>query len=328
MKGKTKVILIGLGEISYKYDYNLPKSYVLTHLRAFELHPSFEIIAVVDKNKDVISEFSSIYKYPTFISIREALKKFKPDLVVVSTSTSSHLDVVKGVFDVFSPKYLLCEKPLGANLNESTEIIELCKINKSILLVNFQRNSSVLSKKIKEKFLLGEFGPYCKIILWYSNGLRNSASHFISLFNYFFGKIKKIDLIDYSSSKENENDTMLNFKLKYEKCEVIFMPLDETSFFYNSFEMIFKNGRLLYENGGETCKWQKIDNTKKTYSNYYELSKNFENFESDFNQSQLSFVNNLAKFIKGEDCLICRAEDAFETSIIIEELINKKSEIR
>lgn len=326
MKGKTKVILIGLGGISYKYDYNLPKSYVLTHLRAFELHPSFEIIAVVDENKDVISEFSSIYNYPTFISTSDALKKFKPDLVVVSTSTSSHLVTVKRVFDVFSPKYLLCEKPLGSNLSESTEIIELCKINKSTLLVNFQRNSSVLSKKIKEKFLLGEFDPYCKIILWYSNGLRNSASHFISLFHYLFGKIKKIDLIDYSSSKENEN--MLNFKLKYEKCEVIFMPLDGTSFFYNSFEMIFKNGRLLYENGGETCKLQKIDNTKKTYSNYYKLSENFENLESDFNQSQLSFVNNLAKFIKGEDCSICRAEDAFETSIILEELINKKSEIR
>ncbi len=326
MKEKTKVILIGLGGISYKYDYNLPKSYVLTHLRAFELHPSFEIIAVVDKNKNAISEFSSIYKYPSFISISEALKKFKPDLVVVSSSTSSHLDVVKEVFNNFSPKYLLCEKPLGANLNESTEIIELCKINKSILLVNFQRNSSVLSKKIKEKILLGEFGPYCKIILWYSNGLRNSASHFIALFNYFFGKIKKINLIDYSSS--NENDIMLHFKLKYEKCEVIFMPLDGISFFYNSFEMIFKNGRLLYENGGESCKWQKIDNTKKTYSNYHKLSENFENFESDFNQSQLSFVNNLAKFINGEDCSICREEDAFETSFIIEELINKKSEIR
>ena len=189
MKDKTKVIIIGLGGISYKYDHNLEKSYVLTHLRAFESHTSFKIIGVVDKNKNVISEFSKIYSYPTFISIEIALKKLKPDLIVISTPTYSHLDVVKQIFNIYSPKYLLCEKPLGLNLNQSVEIIKLCKINKSTLLVNFQRNYSELSKKLKEKILSGEYAPSYKVILRYSNGLRNSASHFISLFNFLFGKI-------------------------------------------------------------------------------------------------------------------------------------------
>ena len=324
MKDKTKVIIIGLGGISYKYDHNLEKSYVLTHLRAFESHTSFKIIGVVDKNKNVISEFSKIYSYPTFISIEIALKKLKPDLIVISTPTYSHLDVVKQIFNTYSPKYLLCEKPLGLNLNQSVEIIKLCKINKSTLLVNFQRNYSELSKKLKEKILSGEYAPSYKIILRYSNGLRNSASHFISLFNFLFGKIKKIEIINSFKNNEKINDTMLHFKLKYEKCEAIFIPLEEISFFYNSFEIICKNGRLIYENGGESCKWQKIDDNKKTYSNYNKLSEYFENLESDFNQSQLSVVNNLAKFIKGENSLICTAEDALQTLIVIEKLKNKK----
>ena len=35
---------------------------------------------------------------------------------------------------------------------------------------------------------------------------------------------------------------MLHFKLKYEKCEAIFIPLEEISFFYNSFEVYVKMG--------------------------------------------------------------------------------------
>ena len=79
---------------------------------------------------------------------------------------------------------------------------------------------------------------------------------------------------------------------------------------------------------GSRVNGKKIHDNKKTYSNYNKLSENFENLESDFNQSQLSVVNNLAKFIKGEDCLICTAEDAMQTLIVIEELKNKRNEIR
>ena len=60
-----------------------------------------------------------------FVSIEIALKKLKPDLIVISTPTYSHLDVVKQIFNTYSPKYLLCEKPLGPQFNQSVEIISL-----------------------------------------------------------------------------------------------------------------------------------------------------------------------------------------------------------
>ena len=50
----------------------------------------------------------------------------------------------------------------------------------------------------------------------------------------------KIDVIDFYRKNEKINDTILHFKLKYEKCEAIFIPLEEISFY---------NHLKLYQNG-------------------------------------------------------------------------------
>ena len=55
MKKIVKVLFIGLGNISYKYDLGLSKDFILTHNRAFSFHPNFKIVGVVDNDKKSIS---------------------------------------------------------------------------------------------------------------------------------------------------------------------------------------------------------------------------------------------------------------------------------
>lgn len=65
MGKKVKVMIIGLGNIAYKYDLNLPNDYILSHLRAFEQHLKFKVIGVVDKSKKAIKFFSDNFNHKT-----------------------------------------------------------------------------------------------------------------------------------------------------------------------------------------------------------------------------------------------------------------------
>lgn len=312
MKKTVEVLIIGLGNIAYKYDLNLKKNYVLTHLRAFNQHIGFKVIGVVDNSKKAIKNFSENFSDRTFSSIINALKTSKPDLVVVSSPPNTHLKVVKEIFSLFIPKYLVCEKPLADNYEDSKKIIEICKKNNCYLFINFQRNSSITTNLIKEKISTNYFKPPYKVVMWYSKGLLNTASHFITLFNLFFGKVQNVDNI---SSKNSE----FCFKLDYENCQAFFIPV-ASDFFYNSFELICKNGKFVYENGGEFSNWYPIDRLNNSYSKYKILSPHPEQLKSDFNFSQLSFVDNIWKFIQGENFSICQPENVLETLKIINNL--------
>jgi predicted dehydrogenase len=315
-----KVLIIGLGNIAYKYDANLPNNYILTHLRAFEQHSNFSVVGVIDKSKKAIKKFTDNFNYKAFCSIRDASKILKPELIVVSSPPNTHLKVVEEIFTFCSPKYLVCEKPLADDLKKSKKIIQICKKNKCILFINFQRNSSITSNLIKTKISNNEFLPPYRVVMWYSRGFENTASHFITLFNSFFGKSLNSKIID---SKNSE----LYFKIDYKNCEAFFIPV-VSDFFYNSFELICKNGKLIYENGGETSSWFPIDDSKKSYSEYNILSKVGEPIKSDFYHSQYSFVENIWKFIQGEKHSICMSENVTDTLEIINYLKIKKNEIR
>ena len=320
MNNKVDVLIIGLGNIAYKYDLNLKKSYVLTHLRAFEQHKGFNVIGVVDNSLEAIKNFSIKFNYRTFLSIKDALKTLNPDLVVISSPMNTHLKVVNEIFNLSSPKYLVCEKPLADSYDNSQKLIQICKKFNCQLFINYQRNSSITTDLIKEKILTNYFEPPYKIVMWYSKGLVNTASHFITLFNLFFGKVQNIKIIN---SKISE----FYFKLDYNDCEAFFMPVS-SDFFYNSFEMVCKNGKLVYENGGEYSNWYPINQLNNSYSNYKILSSKAESLKSDFYSSQLSFVNNIWKFIQGKKYSICMSENVIDTLEIINYLKIKSNEIR
>ena len=56
MKKTVNVLIIGLGNIAYKYDFDLENKYVST-FKTFRQHLGFEIIGVVDTDKKAMKNF-------------------------------------------------------------------------------------------------------------------------------------------------------------------------------------------------------------------------------------------------------------------------------
>jgi predicted dehydrogenase len=319
---KSKVLIIGLGGIGFRFDQLLPiESFVLTHARAFSIHKNFQLVGGVDLDENNRKDFKAKFACNVYSEISEALLNEVPDIVVVATPTKTHSEVIKNIFNISRPRVIICEKPLAYSIIDAEEILSICKNNQAQIYVNYMRNSSKLTNELILRIKNNNIEPPFKIVQWYSKGVINSASHFVTLFNHLFGKPQNIRSLNTDIKTTIKEDTDIDFKIDYICGEVYFHSLDYHNFFHNSFELIAKNGRLLYERGGEFVKWYPVSNDG-IYNGYEVLSKVPVNLDSDFATMQLEFVNNLWKKINGFEASICTGEDALNTMILLNKILN------
>ena len=92
-----KSLIIGLGNIGFKYDNSLTDETVMTHARALKLHPFFDLVGAVELDQGNRNIFEASYHKPTFSSIKEALIKTKPSLIVLATPSRSHADLLDDI---------------------------------------------------------------------------------------------------------------------------------------------------------------------------------------------------------------------------------------
>ncbi len=112
-----KVIVIGLGNIGMGYDYySEDSSAVLTHAKAFHLHPEFELVAGCDPSNEKRELFKKKYKVQPYPSIEDfILNSTTPDVAVVAVPSNQHKDIFLKVAQL-GIKNVICEKPMGHSL--------------------------------------------------------------------------------------------------------------------------------------------------------------------------------------------------------------------
>ena len=175
-------ILIGLGDIGLNYDLHRDQSkYIQTHSRAFFLNSGFDLQGGVDINSDACDTFTKKYNVKSFNIIEEALNEIKPDLVILAVPTSFQFLAIKEVLSCFVPKSILCEKPMGENLQDGKKIVSICKEKDVSLYVNYIRRCLPESMEIKRQIDEGIINAPIKSVVWYSKGISHNGAHFINL---------------------------------------------------------------------------------------------------------------------------------------------------
>lgn len=170
---------MGLGKIGFRYSLPTIKGGAIeTHYSA-SMKSGLEVVFGYDVNLHFVRDFELITKLPCSTSIKD-VKSIKPEVVVVCTSTNSHLDVLKTLSaESIKCKFLILEKPIGSNFYECEQIFHLAEQISERTYVNYSRQFSPGFKKFRsEKQKLGD--PY-KIIITYSKDLLGNGSHFLRL---------------------------------------------------------------------------------------------------------------------------------------------------
>ncbi|MCM8900079.1 Gfo/Idh/MocA family oxidoreductase [Caldicoprobacter algeriensis] len=120
-------------------------------------NPNYNLVAVYDVIPENAKEFAEKTGVKVYTDYDEALKKEKPEVVVIATPNSVHaqntiqaaLSGVKGIY---------CEKPIAVNMAEAKEMARVCRDNQVKLIIGHQRRMSDKYRKMKELIDNGAIG--------------------------------------------------------------------------------------------------------------------------------------------------------------------------
>ena len=313
-----RAAIIGLGQIGQGYDYNcLDSSLAITHASGFHYHTSFELIGGVDPNEDRCKEFERKYDKPATIEIDTLMAKEKIDVVSIAVPTHLHYDIFNKIIP-YSPKAIICEKPIANSLSEAKQMTAMAKEKKCAFLINYIRRFEPGTNKLRERIINGDIGEIYKGTVWYSKGLYNNGSHFIDLLLYFFGEATEIKVINKGRYWET-TDPEPDFIIKFGDVKVVFLAGREEYYSISEMELFGTKGKANYLNGGNEIKYQ-LTKPDPIYSGYTVLDDNAKHIKTDFNHYQTYILDNLTNHLENNEPLKSDGSSAFETLKIVENI--------
>lgn len=316
------VVIIGLGQIGMEYDINISDNKIVySHSRAFSLHPNFEILGAVDPSALKCKIFSDKYFKPSYCSISEALSILDPHVVVIAVPTKHHKAILFEILDYSTPEAILCEKPLSYDVEEASQMIELCKSKNVKLFVNYIRRSDPGSIFVRNLINSGKIGNRFKGLVWYSKGFIHNGSHFFNLLEYWLGPCKNSSIISKGRLWQNQ-DPEPDVYVEFEKGVITFLSAWEESFSHYSIELISDNGRIRYDKGGELIILEKTE-IDSNFPDYKVLNGLPETISSNMSRYQYNVIEELYQALSNKEASICNGFDAYETLKQIYKITNK-----
>ena len=320
-----KVAIIGLGNIGMLYDHELPaQDFVLSHARAFYLHPDFELVGAVDTDLTHRNYFSKTYNAATFSSVRQLFVHAAPEIFVVSSPTSTHQVLIEQILASCKAKGVLCEKPLANDSAEAQKMVDACITNQLPLYVNFIRRADPGVLEVKSRLESGQIVMPFKAIVWYSKGLLHNGSHFADLLTFWFGPIIATKLINPGRTL-SMHDAEPDVELTFRQGKAMFIAASEENFSHCTVEVVAANGRLRYEHGGAIF-WQSIA-PHQTLKGYRQLDPLPEIIGNGMNHYQYHVVEQLHMALGGAQHTLCSGAWAAKTQASLENCINNQYEI-
>lgn len=288
---KIKTIIIGLGSIGFLYEKNNKRNTVLTHSKAIKITKQFELLAGIDSDKSKRNLFNKKYNIEAFSNINLCFQKFKPDLVVISSPTKSHEEILNQLLKYKFIKIIVCEKPFTGDYIKAKTIYKKYRNSGIDLHINFLRRYNKALVKLRQDIINNKLGKFYKGTVFYNKGVFENGSHFIDLMTGFFGNFKKINIINKGRRWKN-NDYEIEFIIKYKDISINFIPLNNDFYTYGNFK-IFSNSHMIEYNDDENIKVYKNKNNP-IYSNEKKLYL-FKTYSYIKNQSILFLYDYLIK---------------------------------
>jgi len=315
------VAIIGLGNISLKYDLSpYIECQYLSHCKSFHHSEHFNILFAVDPTLSGRSLFQKYYPYPVFSSIEEVDANLQPDGFIIAVPTNLHKNIVSKICLLYSPSFILCEKPLSLSLSDSQAILDLCSTNNIRLYVNYMRRclpssqqiKSILSNQFSDNVLIGQ--------CLYTKGFLNNCSHFINLLEYWLGSVLEIEQPNIFKLPSQFSHIEPTFSIYFSNAKVTFIPLPSTiSYAHNHIELYSSRHKLSYSRGGQDIQVVSCS-TDNLYPSTHTLNSSVLTIPSDLSLSQMYVTKCLYDSLVCSSSTICTGEQAHATLELLSKL--------
>ena len=322
-----RFLIVGFGSIGKRHARIVRK-----------IFPNSKIILLRHKKCDELSQKNIDY---CVTKLNDAIK-LRPQVAIIANPATYHVNIALPLAKL--GVHLLIEKPISNSTKGVIKLIDICKLNKTILMVGYNlRYLTTLRmfQEILKKNLIGkiisvrsEVGSY--LPLWragsdykksvsakkeFGGGVLLELSHDINYLIWIFGKVKWVSSIvtKQSNLKINTEDTafvVLGFSSKGTKKDtMVSLNMDFTRHDSTRYCKVIGEFGTLY--------WNAIDGSIKVF---YEGTTRWETLFKKKIKRDDTYVDQLKHFI---DCIenkkdpISNGEDGLETIKVIEAI--KKS---
>ena len=250
---KYKLLVLGCGNIGALYDWDTDA--VLTHMKSFSKHGSFEI-SCYDTNEKVLERVCKRYNANkvTTLSV-DFFRRF--DLVSICTPTFTHETILTDLFQADVP-VIICEKPISNNLSSLENLAELYKKSKSKVIVNyirrFQLDFILLAKEIKKQL---KKDPLTSIAIRYQRGMINNCSHAFDLLSFLFEKEMRLEAVVTGPKVFDHfnNDPTFSLIAIWNDVFVNIIGLPNVQFSYFEIDIFFTHSKIAIRDSGNKIDW-------------------------------------------------------------------------
>lgn len=247
-KQKYSAVIIGTGRIASGFDSPHSK-HVLSHAHAIMKHPRLNLVGMMDVNTVVGKKEARKWKTNFYRSIDSMLTTLKPDIVVIATPDSTHVEILSQVLRTH-PRLIICEKPIVTKRQEIANVRKEVSHYDVPVIVNFRRRFDPVVQAVREALVSGAYGKVISAHGIYTKGILHNGSHMIDLARCLFGEMKNFathfKVNDFPSGAPSVGGIAT-----FDRCPQFYlMTADERAFSIFELEIITEKKRLRFVDEG------------------------------------------------------------------------------
>lgn len=299
-------LIIGAGKIGASYDSPKDKLFTLTHAHSYTRHPGFKLIGFYDVDQKKAAAAARKWKTKSYKSLSEAFSNNDIDVVSITVPDDLHFSILRQIIK-YRPKLVFVEKPLATSKSYGERIIKLYKKFRIPLLVNYNRRFTPEFISEREKIVKGTYGKFLGGVGYYGKGILHNGSHMINTLRFFFEKVSLHSVIE-SEPDFYEKDPSVSAVLNVADKKFFMRHINSNLYTIFEFDLLFEKTRLRFVDSGFNIERHKIKNGQ-VHKNYRNMVKDKE-IKTTLEQSLYYAADNIFKFLKGKEQLICDGEVA------------------
>jgi predicted dehydrogenase len=320
---RLRAAIIGCGNIAGGYDRVSAPDEVQTHVKAYQLHPRTQIVAVSDVIAEKAEAFAHEWHVPrAYADVAEMLRVERPEIVSICTPDDTHAALIQLCLVAAPPRAIWCEKPIDVDEAAAQEAVERCERADVLLAVNYMRRWDSQMQRVGRAIRSGEIGAVRKAIFTYSNGVRHAGSHGLSLLLDWLGQPIESEVYSAMADRAGDDRT-IDARLRCANgADLILIGLDERRYSQWEIDLFAERARVRITHFGAEVQWQHTRPVPGA-PNIQALSPDVEVAQTDLPHIMRRVLDDIVAALDEGRQPICNGRSALRTLQVCNALIAK-----
>lgn len=307
--------IIGCGRIGCGFDDDISQNKKRTHASGYSICNETDLIAFSDVDTSKLKKYGQkFFVENLFKDYNQMFDNLDIDVVSICTLSDSHLELVKKAASS-NVKGIFIEKPIADSLENAKKIIDICKENEIVLLVDHQRRFEPFYHEIKKIITSEKFGQIQSVYVYYGAGISNTGSHVFDLLRYFFGEITTVFSEKSKILSPNPLDPNFDITLKFNQNFYGYLhPLDLSNYGICEFDIFATGGRLKVDLLSNQADFFQVNSDSHDYKI---LSAEKLSADSSSKSGTILGIENLVSCINSDMIPLCSGYDGYKSLELI-----------